>query len=185
MMFFVLLTVIYWTISKIIPKPFRKLFQRIPPFPILKQFGIFDLVGGIFGVIFSNSKFLERVEKTAYIFGAYIERNTTEFLKLMGINSDIKPTIVPPAPEATAVEPSREETLRRNPDAEDPPIFGRSDARKADDEYRQCIEENIISAPPDTSVAALQSIKAKNTISRTVCKAKYLNSYLEDLKFMV
>lgn len=188
MMFFVLLTGINWIIKKVIPKPFRKLFQKIPPLPILKRFGIFDLIEGAFRVVFSNWSITKRIEKTAYILGAYIARNTDEFMKEFGIKKgvdNLSSNISAYASAGSAVPsavPSREERLQRNANAEEKPVFDRGEARKADDEYKQCIEENIISADPETSAFNLQSIRAQNTIARTICKTKYLNTYMEGLK---
>jgi hypothetical protein len=193
MMFFIVLTAIYWVISKIKFKPIRKLLQKIPPFPTLKKFGIFDFIGGLFKVIFSTMPFHKRIIETGKVFGRYIERNTTEFMNLVGLQQklrNIKTSIRNRtksltqfgSAQTTTEQKSREEMLQRNATLPRSPLFQNHQARKIDDEYKQCLEENMISPAPSLSTVEIQAINSRNVVNRIVCKARYLDSYLEELR---
>lgn len=189
---FIALTGVNWVIKKIKFKFIRNLLQKIPPLPILRKFGIFDLIEGMFRVIFSMMPFHRRITEGGKIFGRYIARNTTEFMNLLGVErklQNIKKNIQDQANAINPVsgitqkeEPSRQESMQRNKNLPDSPLFENSQFRKIDDEYKQCIEENIISPSPDMNTAEMQGINARNTVSRIVCKSQYLNSYLENLR---
>jgi hypothetical protein len=193
-MFFMVCTAIYWLIGKIPFKPIRKLLRKIPPLPILKRFGIFDFIMGLWDVIFSKMPFQNRILQAGKVYGQYIATNTTEFMKLLQLQEKLQsmkqnirnqansliPSGVDTAP--TPSEPSRQETMQRNANLPQSPLFRNSEIRKIDDEYRQCLEENTISPGMDASPIELSSINSRNMISRIVCKSRYLNSYLEELR---
>lgn len=189
---FIALTGVNWVIGKIPIKFIRKLLRKIPPLPILKRFGIFDLIEGMFRVIFSVMPFHRRITEAGKVFGRYIATNTTEFMGLLGVERKlqrIKQSIKDQANALNPVsiitqkeQPSRQELLQRNKNLPDSPLFENSQYRKIDDEYKQCIEENLISPSPDINIAEMQGINARNTVSRIVCKSQYLNSYLENLR---
>ena len=193
-MFFMMCTAIYWLIGKIPFKPIRKILQKIPPLPILKRFGIFDFIIGLFKVIVSKMPFQKRILQFGKVYGQYIATNTTEFMKLLHLKEKLdsmkqniknQARAVTPFGAATQTEPdpaSRQESMQRNANLPQSPVFQNSEIRKIDDEYRQCIEENIISPDTDVSPMELKNIDARNTVSRIVCKSKYLNSYIEGLR---
>lgn len=189
MMFFIILTAIYWVISKIKFYPIRRALQRIPPFPILSKYGIFNFIGGLFRVVFSTMPFTTRIIETGKVFGNYIATNTLAFFNLLGlqqklenIQTSIRNTTQSITQPSVSVQQSREETMQRNATTSQSPIFQSTQTRKIDDEYKQCLEENIISPSPDISSAELQAINARNVINRIVCKSRYLDSYLEELR---
>lgn len=193
-MFFIMCTAIYWVIGKIPFKPLRKLLRKIPPLPILKRFGIFDFIFGMWDVIFSTMPFKHRILQAGKVYGQYIATNTTEFMNLLKLKQKFEAikgnmrnqakSFVPFGVDVnpTPTEKSRQEVMQRNANMPQSPLFRNSEIRKIDDEYRQCMEENTISPALDASTLELQGINSRNMISRIVCKSKYLNSYIEELR---
>lgn len=167
------------------------ILRKIPPIPQLEQFGIFALIEGIFGAIFSLLPIKDRILRVLGAFATYIAVNTNEFVNLLGLrqrlavvqanvrnhSGTVKNAISDNLPGG---EKSRQERLERNKKRNQfNPRIQPSQFRKMDDEYRQCVEENIISPTPGLSPNELRGIDSRNVISRTVCKTKYLNSYLD------
>lgn len=190
---FIALTAVNWVLKRI--PIFGRLLRRIPPLPQLEQFGIFRLIEGLFGAIFSLMSIKDRLIRVAQVFGTYIATNTLQFMNLLGIQQKltaiqtnirnqtdaVKSMATSVTQSPTQSTQSREEMLQRNANAPRPPIFEPSQYRKMDDEYRQCVEENIVSPAPGTSAIELKGIDSRNTVSRIVCKAKYLNSVIAAL----
>lgn len=193
-MFFMLCTAIWWVIGKIRFKPLRNLLRKIPPLPILNSFGVFNFILGLWRGIFSVMPFQDRILYLGRVYGQYIATNTNRFMDLLQVRQKLENvkenireqsravTTFGTNPTLDPEKPSREEMMQRNANMPQSPLFQNSEIRKIDDEYRQCIEENTISPGLDASAIELQGINSRNMISRIVCKSRYLNSYIEELR---
>lgn len=191
-MFFIVLTLVYYVIS-LIPPPFKQLFQKIPPLPILKRFGIFDFIWGLLKAIFTVWPLKEKPLAFGKVFGAYIAKNTTEFMQLLGVQNKLMmikgriqaQTDALKSSITNKPDPSRQEKLQRNANLPESPMFEASVYRKIDDEYKQCIEENLVSAPADASKMEIRGIDSRNAVTRIMCKSKYLNAHLLQVKAQI
>lgn len=181
--FFLLMYVIWKVIKLFIPDipifPLRKMLLRIPPLPQLEKTGMFKLFDGVYNAIFQKGKWDERSLRIAGGLGGFLETYSDQLLGMMGLGS-LAPSVpnkvtLPPPP------PSREEILQRNRNRQPAAGTEKSEVRKTDEEFRQCMEENVVPVEPDISKLQLQLIEAKNTVSRTICKVKYLNSFVHML----
>lgn len=190
-MFFAMCTAVDWIIGKIPIGFIRKLLRKIPPLPILKRFGIFDFIRGMWNAIVSTWPLKQRIKHVGITYANYIARNTVEFAELLKLRQRLDRIKTGFRNQATSVlsyvspttEPqSRQEMLQRNANVPEIPIFLNSQVRKIDDEYRQCMEENIISPSPEISNAEMKVVDSRNAINRIVCKSKYLASIIEEMR---
>jgi hypothetical protein len=179
---FVILYFIYKIVSKI--PIIGKIIVKIPPFPDLKRSGIFNLLDGLFGIIFSRSSLKDRLHRFAYAIGAFIEANfkfaadtTDEVLgitdKINRLNNKIKiPTSInlTNGKGSTDLE-SEEITAVENPLLSD-------EQREVSDKYQQCIAENIEQLTPDMSKEDKAHFINRNRITQIQCKAQKLQTSL-------
>lgn len=185
LMFFLIMYVLWKFIKKFIPNipilPLRKILLRIPPLPQLERTGMFKLFDGVYNAIFSKStKWDERAMKISQGLAGFLETYSTQLLSMLGLgylapSAPAKGEPLPPPP------PSREEILQRNSSREPAAGHEKSEVRKVDEDFRQCMEENVVPIEPSMSSAELKALNAKNTLARTICKMKYLNSFTQML----
>jgi hypothetical protein len=186
-MFLVMMYIIWLIIKKFVPNfpiPFRTILLKIPPFPQLERAGIFAFIGNLGKAAFGRGKFVQRLELLGRTFGMFIARNTQMIMDALGIGYLTK---LPAGAKGRYADgnpntgPSREDQLARNRKrARDNP-FEPSDARKSDDEYQQCIEENTAPVTEEMSRTEKLVTNQKNSLARIICKTRSLQTWSRTL----
>lgn len=173
MMFLIMMYFIWLLIKKFVPNfpiPFKKILLKIPPFPQLERAGIFAFIGNLFKAIFSRSKLPKRLKLVGKTFADFIRQNTGMILAALGIKSDF---IMDQLPPQRKIREPREKKKKKK--------YDDSAERKIDDEYQQCLEENTVPITEEMSKTEKETAGFKNTISRTVCQTKKVQSYSRTL----
>ena len=170
----------------LVGKVICKIVNRIPPFPELKQAGIFNLFDAIFGIVFSFDTLSGRLKRLGLAILNFIQSNFTMVIhttdealgisqKVDKLNSNIK---LPTTINLTNGQGSSDYTQPQPTPPPENPII-QDEQREVDDKYQLCVAENTTPITGDiTDVATIKQIQLRNNIQETICKANKLQTTL-------
>ena len=162
---------IYLIIKWIFPRPFRGIFLAIPPIKQFDQAGIFGLLDAIFGILFSNRRFSDRMWRILQAYADFMKDSTQMIMAAIG-------TIPEPRNKLFAGKtPPPQSTQKPNA----PPPQSSYDLLENNyvyDAYQMCIEANSYPVYPDTNPAERAAIAQVNNGVLVRCKADALTAYL-------
>lgn len=167
---------IYLFLKYVLFFPIGMIVLKIPPFPQLKQSGIFDLFSDLFNIITSSGSFAEFINGFFRAIGNFIVRNVDLLLSLLGLG-DVVDKVELYAQTGSANPPKP--PVRNPAPATAPATFDRSEDHLLDDIYQQCMEEQTLEIHGDMTDKEKRNAELQNMKTRTFCKAKLLRVNLE------
>lgn len=178
------LWIIWHIIKKYVPNrpiPLRSIFLKIPPFPQLTAARIFSLYDAGWNIFLGKSSFGDRLINYGKEIGQFIAVNTDLALDVIGVKKGVE-KIKQLSREEASIQPESE-AKRGGSVRPPPPPYEKSDEHTIDDQYQQCLEENVIPITEDMEDKDKRAAEVKNTATATTCKIKTFQAYAKLLEF--
>lgn len=168
MCFIVWMWILWKIINKFVPKKilFFKVRSRIlaiPPFPQMERAGLFALCDGLYDAIVARTSFGHRLQMFGSTFANFIRTNTYMVMALIG-GDDLQDLTSGHVWNVAEPEDTEPEVVR-----DESPFTG-SNYSQVDEEYQQCLEENIVPVSPDMSSDERTEASTKNRQAKVTCQ---------------
>lgn len=158
--------------------PINLIIRNMTPFRELKKAGIFGLFDAILNIFVSRDSGQTRMIKFFRAIGNFFKGNFDmmgETLRdMLGIKSSGG---LPFSAKADPIKPGQ-----RQEETEDSP-FTPDELRRTNEEFQQCIEENVTVIRPDTDSTDKAIANAKNSVVEIQCKIKAMQIAMNNFAY--
>jgi hypothetical protein len=168
-----------WIIYKILIRifPINLIIKNMTPFKELKRSGIFGLFDALLNIFVSRDNAKTRMIKLFRAIGNFFKGNFVmmrETLReILGIKSS---SAVPFSAKAEPMKGAGQEEKDESP-------FSPEELRRTNEEFQQCIEENVTIVGPDTDSTEKTIANAKNSVVEVQCKIKAMQVAMNNFAY--
>jgi hypothetical protein len=173
----VIFYVLYKTIKRVLKKTkslivaiICKVLLNTSPFPQFVKSGLFTLIDKLINIITTRATISGRLVKVGKAIGYFVYDASAFELE----------TAKEGAQEMINTGKSNISNTNENDTSS---FLTQNDENLVQNQYDQCIEENIIDISPDLSGVDRTTAIVKNGSMRTICKAKQLQSYIDIISY--